>query len=618
MQTLTSRRSNRRRWVRFLGGRSNRLLVATAWRPSTAGAATTSNAPIGASGSVAALSGSSMEVQNPTSRPDHRELDDRPRTFSKTVSQAVSSLAAGDCVSVTGTARRSPRPRSRPARISVTHADVERLLHGFRHPEDRHRRVRGSPGGRLRRSGEAPAPQEAARAGVVRASRAVARARATSARNLASLSIASGKVTEVNGSTVTVSGTNVSLGHLPGPAFDEFEEHEEQEAGCQPKKEKLTITTSKSTTVSATQSASSTELAVGDCVSAFGPAATNGAVTATTVRITSTGAAAAQAAGAASPAGAASSAVADSGAADPRRVGEAVPKSLSGWGRAGHRRAVLVGAVAIAIVAGGSVAAWAAVGGGSAGYRMATVTRSDIATTLDRRGERGAGEPGDSLLPGRGSGGHGRGHARAKDNRGPDPGDPRHDCAQRGGLLGAVDGPGRRGQAHRGRRGQSSSATTTPSSSAHRTSATARLRRPRPPRPPPRCRRAPAGPSGQNATITRDQKMLTLDEATLGTDQQKEAADLAQAQTDCTSANTSTPAGQATCEAALETVSGDEQQVSKDQSTVSKDETAPGPGPRGRVVERSSSAPARRMEPARSGRPPPRRRSLSTRRQTPP
>ncbi len=30
-------------------------------------------------------------------------------------------------------------------------------------------------------------------------------------------------------------------------------------------------------------------LAVGDCVSAFGQAATNGAVTATTVRITSTG-----------------------------------------------------------------------------------------------------------------------------------------------------------------------------------------------------------------------------------------------------------------------------------------------------------------------------------------
>jgi hypothetical protein len=30
-------------------------------------------------------------------------------------------------------------------------------------------------------------------------------------------------------------------------------------------------------------------LAVGDCVSAFGPASTTGAVTATTVRITSTG-----------------------------------------------------------------------------------------------------------------------------------------------------------------------------------------------------------------------------------------------------------------------------------------------------------------------------------------
>ena len=40
--------------------------------------------------------------------------------------------------------------------------------------------------------------------------------------------------------------------------------------------------------MSATQTAASTDLAVGDCVSAFGPAATNGAVTATTVRITAT------------------------------------------------------------------------------------------------------------------------------------------------------------------------------------------------------------------------------------------------------------------------------------------------------------------------------------------
>ena len=62
-----------------------------------------------------------------------------------------------------------------------------------------------------------------------------------------------------------------------------------------------------------------------------------------------------------------------------------MPKSgsRSGWGRAGHRRAVLVGAVVAVVVLGGGVAAWAEVGNGSAGYRMATVTRADIGTTLD-------------------------------------------------------------------------------------------------------------------------------------------------------------------------------------------------------------------------------------------
>ena len=56
-----------------------------------------------------------------------------------------------------------------------------------------------------------------------------------------------------------------------------------------PKTQSLKITTSGSTTVTSTQSAASNDLAVGDCVTAVGPSATNGAVTASTVRITSTG-----------------------------------------------------------------------------------------------------------------------------------------------------------------------------------------------------------------------------------------------------------------------------------------------------------------------------------------
>ncbi len=61
----------------------------------------------------------------------------------------------------------------------------------------------------------------------------------------------------------------------------------------------------------------------------------------------------------------------------------AVPSTArSGWGRAGHRRAVLIGALAFAIVIGGGVTAWAEAQAAPPGYRMVTVTRADIADTL--------------------------------------------------------------------------------------------------------------------------------------------------------------------------------------------------------------------------------------------
>ena len=61
-------------------------------------------------------------------------------------------------------------------------------------------------------------------------------------------------------------------------------------------------------------------------------------------------------------------------------VAVAVPKSgRAGWGRAGHRRAVLVGGLVALLVLGGGVAAWAEVSGGSTGYRMASVTRATSA-----------------------------------------------------------------------------------------------------------------------------------------------------------------------------------------------------------------------------------------------
>ncbi len=104
------------------------------------------------------------------------------------------------------------------------------------------------------------------------------------AKTLANLDIASGKVTGVSGSTLTVSGVSFSGGN-----FASRNKTSKTKTPTKPKTETLKVTTSSSTPVSTTQTVSSTALAVGDCVAAFGPSATNGSITATTVRITSTG-----------------------------------------------------------------------------------------------------------------------------------------------------------------------------------------------------------------------------------------------------------------------------------------------------------------------------------------
>ncbi len=256
-------------------------------------------------------------------------------------------------------------------------------------------------------------------------------------------------------------------------------------------------------------------------------------------------------------------------------AGVPVPNSgaRSGWGRAGHRRAVLIGAVVAVVVLGGGAAAWAEVGNSSAGYRMTTVTRADIGTTLNVVGNvepvsdaaasfQVAGQvatvtvtPGQVVTAGQTLGtldttALSESVSSAQSTV----------AADQAKLV--EDEESQTSSASASAASAASAAktpTSTPSSTTTTTTAPSR-----------------GTTGGQNATVTADQTALTGDESTLSTDQNKEAADLAQAQSDCTSANTGTAAGQATCEAALQTVSSDEQQVSKDQSAVSKDETALG------------------------------------------
>ena len=251
----------------------------------------------------------------------------------------------------------------------------------------------------------------------------------------------------------------------------------------------------------------------------------------------------------------------------------AVPSTArSGWGRAGHRRAVLIGALAFAIVIGGGVTAWAEASGSSAGYRMVTVTRADIADTLTVVGsvapvtqaaaafQVGGKVTSVSVVPGsQVTAGETLGTldttalsetvASDESALNADGAKLAEDEANQSGTGSSSNGS----SGSSGAKGSTTTTTTSPSGGG-------------------------SGSGGQgntnDPTISKDQNTLTQDEATLSKDQQQEAADLAQAQTDCTSANTSTPNGQATCESALQTVSADEHTVSNDQSAVSKDETA--------------------------------------------
>jgi Domain of unknown function (DUF5666) len=284
MQTPTSQHTNGERWARCLGTGSMAAMlaaVAVVIVAPTAGAAT--NNPIGASGSVAALNASSMEVQNQLSGQTTVTWTGTTR-FSKTVTESVSSIAVGDCVTAIGSASKSSKTMLAARNLTVSTPSSTGTCTGGRVTAGA---GNGSTGGRFPGGGGGfPGGGNGSRpffqGGESGRRPSLPGGSGNFRRQFASLDIASGKVTGVNGSKLTVSGITLS----PGTTRPT---NSKSKKPTTPKTQTLTITTSGSTTVSATQTAASTDLAVGDCVSAFGPAASNGSVTATTVRITSTG-----------------------------------------------------------------------------------------------------------------------------------------------------------------------------------------------------------------------------------------------------------------------------------------------------------------------------------------
>ena len=235
----------------------------------------------GASGSVAAITGTSMEVQNQLSGQVTVSWT-TSTTFSQMVEVSASSVAVGDCVMVTGsTSKKSKAVSAKTVTVSQpTSGKCSGGLGGF---------AGGGPGGASGggsfpgRSGGPPSGGSLPGGGSGRPPSGGSFPGGGSGRprGVPNIGFASGEVTAVNSGSLTVSG--FSSASLSAP--------KKTAKGKRPtvKISKVKVTTSSSTTYKESQGAASTALAVGDCVTAAGSNDSTGAVTASSVQITSTG-----------------------------------------------------------------------------------------------------------------------------------------------------------------------------------------------------------------------------------------------------------------------------------------------------------------------------------------
>ena len=285
-QALRPRRSAQRR---RLAGFTLGLAVAALAATGTAGAATAPVRPTAASGTLASLSGTSIEVQNPTS--GQVTVSWSPTTtFSQTVTVPASTVAVGDCVTATGAApstktkTKSKTASIKATTISISHPSASGACSGFGGGGAAFGGAGAGAGGAGFRgaggaagsggSGSFRPPTGTFPKGAGAAGRGAG----------AFGGIAFGKVTSISGSVLVVVGTRPQVtpaakGKTSG-----------KKTSKTPPKPKLVTTTSKvtyatSTTFSETMPATSAALAVGQCVTALGPASDTGAITATTISV---------------------------------------------------------------------------------------------------------------------------------------------------------------------------------------------------------------------------------------------------------------------------------------------------------------------------------------------
>ena len=214
----------------------------------------------GTSGSVAAVSGSSMEVQNQQTGQVTVSWKSST-TFSQTATVAASSVTVGDCVTVIGS---SASGALTATTVTVSQPDSSGSCSTNPFGGGSGLPGGGFPGGTPPNGGSLPSrPSGSLPAGG------------------SGFGFASGKVSSVGATSLVLYGTS-SSGFGGNPP-----------QGSTPpttaKPTSVTVTVTSSTHYSETESASASSLAVGDCVTANGSTDSTGQVTATNIRITSTG-----------------------------------------------------------------------------------------------------------------------------------------------------------------------------------------------------------------------------------------------------------------------------------------------------------------------------------------
>lgn len=213
----------------------------------------TPTAPPGASGTIAALTGQSMEVQNPRSGQTTVTYT-ATTTFTQTVSATASAVTTGACVTAVA-APPAGRSSSSSTTVPATPPKTLSATTVLVHPAVAGSCSRGGPGGfGARRPSGTTAPRGSVPANRRRGAFGAGR-------------FASGEVAAVTGTSFTVTETNPKTGaHTT-----------------------VTVDTTSSTQFSQTEPATPADLAVGKCVRALGPASSTGAVSARSLAISSPG-----------------------------------------------------------------------------------------------------------------------------------------------------------------------------------------------------------------------------------------------------------------------------------------------------------------------------------------